>query len=143
MTILQASPIGRFGAGYSLFMGTSGAFIAVSIGAVKAGGLPLLGTLVITCALFQFLLATRLGSLRKIVTPAVGGSVVMLIAVAVMPIAFHMLDRVPKTFSGDEHLPTLVSVVTFLVIVAVCLFGRGRLRLWGPLIGLIIGCTSV
>ena len=37
--MLQARPLGRFGAGYVLFMGTSGAFIAISIEVVEAGGL--------------------------------------------------------------------------------------------------------
>ena len=37
--MLQARPIGPIGAGYVLFMGISGAFIAVSTTAVASGGL--------------------------------------------------------------------------------------------------------
>ena len=80
-TMLQARPLGRFGAGYVLFMGTSGAFIAVGISAVIDGGLPLLMTLVVVSSLFQWYFANRLSTLRRIVTPTVGGTVIMLIAV--------------------------------------------------------------
>lgn len=138
-TVLQARPIGPFGAGYSLFMGTSGAFIAVSMAAVEAGGLPLLATLVVVSSLFQFALSMRLGALRRIVTPAVGGTVVMLIAVAVFPIAFSLLEKTPAHFTGPGHIAPLVSTVTFVIIVGICLFGSGQMRLWGPLIGLVVG----
>ena len=56
-TVLQAVRIGPVGSGYVLFMGTSGAFIAVSIAAISAGGLPLLGTLIVISSFFQFFLA--------------------------------------------------------------------------------------
>lgn len=138
-TVLQARPIGPFGAGYSLFMGTSGAFVAVSMAAVEAGGLPLLATLVVVSSLFQFLLSTRLGALRRIVTPTVGGTVVMLIAVAIFPIAFSLLEKTPSHFTGPDHIAPLVATTTFVIIVGICLFGAGQLRLWGPLIGLVAG----
>ena len=37
-TILQSNRIGRFGAGHVLLMGTSGAFIAISVAALREGG---------------------------------------------------------------------------------------------------------
>ena len=49
-TMLQARPFLGFGSGYVLFMGTSGAFLAVSIAALEAGGLRLLGSLVLVSA---------------------------------------------------------------------------------------------
>ena len=76
-TCLQASPIGRWGSGYPLYMGTSGAFIAVGAAAVARGGLPLLGTLAATSALVQLALASRLAWFRRIITPSVGGVIFM------------------------------------------------------------------
>lgn len=90
-TILQAQRLGPFGAGHVLFMGTSGAFLAVSIAAMEAGGLPLLGTLVLVSALVQFALAARLSLFRSIITPTVGGTVICLIAVTVMPHGFKLV----------------------------------------------------
>ncbi|MDZ4731922.1 MAG: hypothetical protein SH820_18490 [Xanthomonadales bacterium] len=88
ITILRARKVWRFGAGFILLMGTSGAFIAVGISALEAGGMSLLMTLIVASSLIQFLLANRLGLLRKIITPLVGGTTIMLLAVTVMPIAF-------------------------------------------------------
>ena len=64
-TMVQARRVGRLGAGYILLMGTSGAFIAVSVAALAEGGPGMLATLVATSALFQFLLASRLSLLRR------------------------------------------------------------------------------
>ena len=80
-TILQARPAGPIGAGYPLYMGTSGAFIGVSAAAVAAGGLSLLGTLVVASSLVQFFFSARLSFFRRLITPTVGGTVIMLLAV--------------------------------------------------------------
>ena len=84
-TILQAVRVGRFGAGHVLIMGTSGAFIAVCVAALVKGGPATMANLIVVSSLFQFLLAARLSLLRRIFTPVVTGSVIMLIAATVMP----------------------------------------------------------
>ena len=93
-TVLQAVRVGRIGAGYVLLMGTSGAFIAICITAIAEGGPAMLATLVIISSLFQFALARRLSLFRRILTPTVAGTVIMLISVTVMPIIFDLLDNV-------------------------------------------------
>lgn len=138
-TILQARPLGRFGAGYVLFMGTSGAFIAISIDALKAGGLPLLATLVVASSLIQFLFSHRLSTLRKIVTPAVGGTVIMLIAVTVFPIAFKLINVRPPGIPDGSLVGPAMATITFVVILAVSLFAKGAVRLWGPVVGILVG----
>ncbi len=140
-TMIQARPIGFIGAGYVLFMGTSGAFIAIGITAIKLGGLPLLATLIVASSLVQFLFSARLGLLRKIVTPTVGGTVIMLIAVTVFPIVFNMLSSVPESVDSSSLAAPVTVTVTFIVTLAVSLFAQGSIRLWGPLIGVIVGCV--
>lgn len=142
VTILQARPIGPVGAGYVLFMGTSGAFIAVSTTAVKNGGLPLLGTLVALSALVQFLFAMNLSRMRTVITPTVGGTVVMLIAVSVYPICFSRLTSLPPGTPAGSMIGFIPAVVTFVTVLTVSLFSRGQLRLWGPLLGVIVGCVT-
>lgn len=139
MTIVQAAPIGPIGAGYVLFMGTSGAFIAVSIGALKAGGLPLLGTLIAASSLIQFVFSRYLGLFRKIVNPTVGGTVVTLIAVSVMPIAYNLLTVTPSLYAGPVEAPMWTAAITLAIIVGLSIFGNKKLRLWGPVIGVVSG----
>ena len=137
-TVIQAVRVGRIGAGYPMLMGTSGAFIAVSVTALAAGGPAMLATLVTISALFQFALSARLSWLRRIITPTVAGTVVMLIAVTVMPIIFDTLVDVPE---GTEAAAAPVSAAaTMLVIVVLTLRASGVLRLWVPVIGLVTGC---
>ena len=138
-TIAQAVRVGRIGAGYPLLMGTSGAFIAVCVTALVEGGPGLLATLVAISALFQFLLSERLSLLRRIITPTVAGTVIMLIAVTVMPIIFGMLADVPE--GTPPAAAPASAVTTFVVIAALALRATGALRLWMPLIGLVAGCV--
>ena len=88
-------------------------------------------------ALFQFLLASRLSLLRRIITPTVAGTVIMLIAVTVMPLILELIEtgargggagggagdgrRDPGRHDGDRAART------------------GAMRLWGPVIGIVAG----
>ncbi len=136
-TILQAVRLWRIGAGFILLMGTSGAFIAVSIAALSQGGPMLLAKLVIVSSLFQFLLSTRLLLLRRLFTTTVTGTVIMLISVTVMPIVFDQLTQVP------ENAPGVAGPITFVVAIAVMagfgLRARGIGRLWAPVAGVVAG----
>ena len=136
-TILQVVKVGRIGAGYVLGMGTSGAFIAICAAAIAKGGPAMLATLVAASALFQFALAARLSLFRRILTPTVAGTVIMLIPVTVMPIVFGMLEQVPE---GSPELAAPASaLVTIVVIGAIALKSSGKWRLWAPVIGVVCG----
>ena len=136
-TILQAVKFGRIGAGYVLLMGTSGAFIAVCVAALVQGGPGLLAVLVVASSLFQFLLASRLSLFRRLITPVVAGTVLMLIAVTVMPLIFDMVTASPEGES-DWSAPTS-ALVTILVVIGIALKSSGSLRLWAPVIGVVAG----
>ena len=138
-TILQAVRVGRVGAGYVLLMGTSGAFIAICITAIAEGGPAMLATLVIISSLFQFALARRLSLFRRILTPPVAGTVIMLIPVTVMPIIFDLLGKVPEG-TPPEAAP-LSALVTLIVIVGIAVKATGMLRLWAPVAGVVAGAA--
>ena len=118
-------------------MGTSGAFIAVCVTALVQGGPAMLATLVLVSSFFQFILSSHLSLLRRILTPAVAGTVIMLIPVTVMPIIFDMLKQVPE---GSPALAAPLSAfVTVVVITGIALKAAGSLRLWAPVIGVVVG----
>ena len=138
-TILQAVRVGRIGSGHILFMGTSGAFIAVCIGALSVGGPATMASLVVISSLIQFLLASRLALLRRIFTPAVTGTVIMLIAVTIVPLLFDALADVPEG-SPDAAAP-VAALLTLATVVALVLRAPPAWRLWSPLIALVVGCV--
>ena len=136
-TVLQAVRVGRIGAGYVLAMGTSGAFIAVCVVALARGGPAMLATLVVISSLFQFALSARLSLLRRILTPTVTGTVIMLIPVTVMPIVFGGLKDVPD--GTPASAAPLCALATALIIAGIALKATGPLRLWAPVIGVVAG----
>ncbi len=138
-TVLQAARAGRVGAGHVLIMGTSGAFIAVCVAALREGGPPLMASLIVVSSIIQFALAARLSLLRRIFTPVVSGTVIMLIAATVLPIVFETLRDVPEdTPSGAAPL---VALTTLVVVAAIVLRGSPGWRLWSPVIGIVAGCA--
>ena len=139
-TILQAVRLGPIGAGYPLLMGTSGVFIAVSTTAIAEGGPAMLATLVLFSALGQFLLSSRLALLRRVITPTVAGTVIMLIAVTVMPMIFDLLKQVPA--DAAPIAGPVSSAATLLVIAGLAMRATGWWRLWAPVMGLGVGCVA-
>ncbi len=138
-TVLQAVRVGRIGSGHVLLMGTSAAFIAVCVTSLIEGGPGLLATLVTVSALFQFGLSTQLSLLRRILTPTVCGTVIMLIPVTLMPIMFGMLTDVPE--GSPAAAAPMCAIVTLVVTVGVTLRATGVWRLWAPVIGIVTGCA--
>ena len=138
-TVLQAVRVGRIGAGHVLIMGTSGAFIAVCVAALVEGGPSTMATLIVVSSLFQFLMAWRLSLLRRIFTPVVSGTVIMLIAATVMPVVFDALTDVPDgTSQAAAPVAALATIVTVAVLV---LRAPPAWRLWSPIVGIAVGCA--
>ncbi len=138
-TVLQAVRVGRVGAGHVLIMGTSGAFIAVCVAALVKGGPATMASLIVVSSLFQFALAARLSLLRRIFTPVVAGTVIMLIAATVMPIVFGSLTDVPEGTS--QAAAPAAALATLVVVAALVLRAPPALRLWSPVIGIVVGCA--
>lgn len=139
-TWLQISRIGIIGSGYVLFVGSNVAFVSVATAAAKAGGLPMMATLGAVSALTTFLFTWKLGALRRILTPAVAGTVLMLMALSVAPTMWGMMKRLPPGFETGPAAP-IVALCTLVPIVLVSLFGNSLVRLWAPLIGVVTGST--
>ena len=137
ITMLQGRRIGRFGAGYIIITGTSGPAIAVSIAALAAGGPALLAILVLALALFQFAFSARLFLFRRILTPTVTGTVLMLTPVTVMPVIFEQFKNVPP--DSPTLAAPLSAVTTLAVVGCILLKGGGTLRFWAPVIGIVAG----
>ena len=136
-TIGQAVRVGRIGAGYVLLMGTSGAFIAVCVAALVEGGPALMATLVVASSLFQFLLSSKLSLFRRLLTPTVAGTVLMLIAVTVMPLIFDMVTASPEGAAAASG--PVCAAATLAVVLVIALRSTGSLRLWAPVIGIVVG----
>ena len=135
--ILQSMRVGRIGSGYALTHVSSAIFIAVCAEALLRGGAGLLATLVVITALAQVVLSMRLSLLRRILTPVITGTMIMLLPVTVMPVLFDMLNEVPT--GTPAYMGPLSAGITICVILIMVLRGPGILRLWAPAAGIVVG----
>ncbi|MYI04652.1 MAG: hypothetical protein F4066_07300, partial [Chloroflexi bacterium] len=117
ITALQAFQFHRFGAGHIVLAWPAAMFIAIMVAAVSTGGPETFASLLVLCSLVQFALARWLPTLRRIVTPVVSGTVTMLIAVSVLPIAFDSVQDLPAEASASAG--PVIALVTLLASVVV------------------------
>ena len=138
LTALQATRFWRFGAGHILIMGTTPNFVAISVLALTEGGPPLLASLTVAASLFYVALALWLPRIRKVLTPVVSGTVLMLLGVTILPVTFDRVREVPD--GAADGAGPLLMLVTLAVTAAMALRASGRWRLWSPVIGVAAGC---
>ena len=139
LTALQAGRFGRLGAGHILIMGPTPNYVAVSVLALTAGGPALLASLTVAAALFYIALSLWLPLLRRIITPVVSGTVLMLIAATILPVALGRVTEVPET--APAAAGPVVALVTLVAVVALALRVSGSWRVWSPLMGIAAGCV--
>lgn len=137
LTALQASRFRRFGAGHILIMGPTPNFIAISVLALAEGGPELLASLTVVASLFYLVLAFWLPFLRRVITPVVTGTVMMLIAATILPVALDRLEDVPA--DAPEAAGPTIALATLVVSTVLFLRASGVWRLWSPLIGIVTG----
>ena len=139
-TALQAVRLGRVGAGYVLAMGPAGAYIGVCVSALIEGGPALLATLVVASSLVPIIISMRLSLFRRLLTPTIVGTVNMLVPATVLPVVFGRLTAVPGDAAPLDA--PLTALATIAVISAISLKGNATLRLWAPLIGVVVGSVA-
>ncbi len=139
LTALQAARFWRLGAGHILIMGPTPNYVAVSVLALAAGGPGLLATLTVAAGVFYLGMSLWLPLLRRLLTPVVSGTVMMLIAATVLPIALDRVQDVPE--SAPAATGPVVALVTLVAVVVLSLRVSGPWRVWSPLIAIVSGCV--
>ena len=137
-TLLQVRRVGFAGAGSMLPMFTAAFSIPFCITAVSDGGPATLAALVVVCGIGQLIIAKWLFVLRRIVTPVVGGTVLMILSITLASVVPRLLPETPDSDSLGAHLAALS---TLAVVSALILRGSATIRLWGPVIGIVAGCA--
>ena len=141
-TVIQIVRFGKVGSGYMLFMGSSGAYIATCLSATRMGGLQLMATMAILSAFLELGAAYFIRFIRKIITPAVGGVVIMLVTISILPIIMNLWTGAP----GDADYCSSPNLIAGLITIAVTLFcaiyGGTFIRLWSPVVGIAAGVLT-
>ena len=135
-TLMQVKKFGLVGTGSMLPMFTAAFAIPFCITAVTDGGPATLAALVLVCGIGQLIIARWLFLLRRIVTPVVGGTVLMILSITLASVIPRLLPEASDENSLGAHLAALTALA---VISALILRGSAVIRLWGPVIGIVAG----
>ena len=137
-TLLQVRRLGPVGAGAVLPMFTAAFSIPFCITVVVDGGPATLTTLILVSAVVQIVISKWLFILRRIVTPTVGGTVMMILSITLASVVFGLLNDASEV---EPVAAPLTALATLVIVAALALRGSEVLRLWAPLIGIVGGCV--
>jgi uracil-xanthine permease len=141
-TLVQVVRVGKVGAGFVIFMGSSTAYLACATQAVEIGGFALAGTMAILTAPVELLLSYFLRHLRHIVTPAVGGTVILLIVISFMPTTIQEWMGEPGSIHFGSPQNLSVGLITLGIILGINISGNKTLKVWCPIIALGLGYVA-
>lgn len=125
--VLHSFPFRYMGSGGLVVTNLNVPLLAVSVLALTRGGPGLLASLVITSTLLQFLLVSRLASLRRVFTPTVSGIVIMLVAASAVP---FFVDRTISHSLGDSGIVLVPGIVALAVGLWGAVQSSEARRLW-------------
>ena len=138
-SILQTFRFWRFGSGYSLSVVSASAFIAICISALIAGGPALLSSLIVASALIQFVFISRLSWLRRVISPLVAGTVLMLLASTIITVVLSRLSDVPE--GAPSVAAPILAGTTLFILMALRLFASPKWQQWAPVVAIVVGCA--
>ena len=127
-TILHTFRFRYAGSGRVVVTNFNVPYLAVCALALDVSGPGVLATLIVVSTLLQFVLTQRLAWLRRILTPAVSGTVVMLVAVSAVPfIVGHAVVPPEDAPVGLFLVPGVAALAAGIVI---SLRNSALLRMW-------------
>ena len=138
-TLLQVRRLGPVGAGAVLPLFTAAFSIPFCITALVDGGPATLTTLILASAAFQLIISKWLFFLRRIVTPTISGTVMMILSITLASAVFGLLDDAAES---EPVAAPLTALVTLMVVGALTLRGSPVWRLWAPMIGIVVGSVA-
>ena len=82
----------------------------------------------------------RLSLLRRLVTPAFSGAILILLVITIAPVVFGSLNDVPD--DAPVAAGPVCILVTFALMMGLLLRGSATLRTWSTLIGIAAGAVA-
>ena len=135
---LQALPRGPVGSRFLAPSIFTGVYLAPSMLAVKAGGLPLVWGMTIFAGFVEMALSRAWSRLRPFIPPESAGLVVFLVGTIIGLAALRVLleDSPSGALTAQDGI---VAGCALAVMVALNIWNKGRLKLFCILIGMVVG----
>jgi len=138
-TILQSLPNSPVGSGCFCPISSGPAYISASILAGKVGGLRAVFTMTMLSGLFEGLLARVVTRLRPLFPPEVTGLVVTMVGVQLVALGCPRFLGFQGGGAGPQASATTVGIVSLAAMIGPTVWGKGKLKLYPVLIGLVAG----
>lgn len=139
-TALQIFANKYFGIGLPVVLGCAVQAVAPLIMIGQKFDFPTMYGAIIAAGLFVWLISGAFAKLRRLFPPLVTGSLITVIGLSLIPVAFQNLgggSTSAKDFGSTANL--LVGAFTVLVILALNVYAKGFLQSVAILVGLILG----
>ncbi len=140
IVFLHATRAWYVGSGQIVITAPSVQFVGVSAVAVAEGGPGTLAALMVVCSFVQLGMAVALPLLRRVITPVVSGTVLILVAATLLPVATDQINQLPE--GAPDHAGPTAAAVTLVVAIVLTLRTSGQVRLWSTLISITAGCVT-
>lgn len=138
-TILQSLPNSRLGSGYFCPISSGPAYVSASILAGRVGGLRAVFVMTIISGLFEALLARAVPRLRALFPPEVTGLVVTMVGIELVVLGCPRFLGFQDGATGPQGTVSAVATVTLAAMIGPTVWGRGKLKLYPVLVGLLAG----
>ncbi len=138
-TIVQAFRMRGFGSGFLCPNLCGPNFFGVSMSAAWLGGLPLMRGMTIAAGLFEVLFAKTIRRLGFLFPPEITGLVVLMVAESIIPLGTSKFLGITYQDEPIAGKSLAVAAVTLLAMIMANVWGRGKIRLFGVLVGMLTG----
>lgn len=138
-TIFQAVRSSWVGSGYLCPNLCGPNFFAASMSAAWLGGLPLMRGMTIAAGLIEMVFARTLHRIKFLFPPEITGLVVLMVAEGIIPLGASKFLGVNYEGEPIQSPNLLVAFLTLLIMVGVNVWGRGKLKLYSVLAGMVAG----
>ena len=138
-TIIQSVGLPFIGSGYLCPNVCGPSYFSLSLSAAWIGGLPLMRGMIIFAGLIEMALAPVIQKIRKVFPTFIVGLVVAMVGVSVIKVSVASFFGV--AFQGDaiRSSDIIIGIFTLMVIVLCNLWGKGFVKMYCLLIGMLLG----
>ncbi len=139
VTILQALRMKHLGSGYLCPSVCGPSYLTASILAINAGGLPLLFGMTTLAGTIEVAFSRVMNRLRFLFTAEVMGVIVALIGIVIIPVAMEHFVGISGTDTVTAMPEMAAALITLATMIGLNVWGKGKLRLYSILIGIVVG----
>jgi xanthine permease XanP len=140
-TILQAMRWRGIGSGFLCPNLCGPNFFAASVAAAWLGGLPLMRGMTIVAGLVELIFARLVHRVAFLFPTEITGLVVFMVGISLIPVGTSKFLHIDYSGEPIQPISLLAAGATLLVMVGLTIWGGAKLRLYGVLVGMVVGYT--